>query len=410
MISLNGFFVLLSIPIRLLWTIFKYPFVGGANEKYKNNLTASLRLEMARGALKIPICDAAVISLKNADAIINTVVPSRVPFLVQGLKKYGQRFDKQSFWLVEAEGRSNDDPILIYLHGGGYYIDVQKTQIESVLAIYHLLEPKAKSKLSILDLDYKLVFEGHHITTQLYQLAETYEKLVQAGNTNIILMGDSAGGHLAITFLQYLKQLDSKVTVWPRSAILISPWVRIRSDPAHYIPGNSWYDNSPRDMISFTGMQQKSRQAALVGNLDVANMLVSPGNLPYKNSDWDDIPTLNYSGYSAFIILGEHELFRDDVLEWSKYAVKSPLRKQSKDSGGILNETVHIHRSGSFTNNTGGAYVEVVVEPWGIHDAAMVVESNVAFKLGNDRLTVADIDNNEFFGITRIVDFLNKIL
>ena len=35
---------------------------------------------------------------------------------------------------------------------------------------------------------------------QLNQLISTYKNLIYQGNTNLILMGDSAGGNLAITF------------------------------------------------------------------------------------------------------------------------------------------------------------------------------------------------------------------
>ena len=410
MISLKGLCLLFSIPIRLLWTIIKFPFVGGIKEKYANDLHTSIKIEMARAALNVPVQDSGILSFKSVETLLNKDVARSLPNLVQGLNKYGQRFDKQSFWLVEAENRSTDDPILIYLHGGGYYIDVQPPQLESLLAIYHLLEPKAKNKLSILHLDYDLLFKGCQITTQLYQLAETYDKLVQEGNKNILLMGDSAGGHLLITFLQYLKQLDSKTTVWPRSALLISPWVKVRADPSQFTPGHSWYDNWHRDLIPYNVIMGKNKQDAFVGNLDLANMLVSPGNLPYKYSDWDDIPTLSYPGYSTFVILGEHELFKDDVLEWSQYAVKSPLSAKSKNSGGIFNEETQVYKSDAKNNGEKNAYVEVIVEPWGVHDASLLLESDIAYKLGKKNMTVADVNRSECFGVALIVDFLNKVL
>ncbi len=81
------------------------------------------------------------------------------------------------------------------------------SQIVSMLAIYKLLDPEAQSRLSILHLDYKLTSKGFHVPHQLNQLHETYEALVKAGSTNIILCGDSAGGNLAVGYTQCLKKV-----------------------------------------------------------------------------------------------------------------------------------------------------------------------------------------------------------
>ena len=55
------------------------------------------------------------------------------------------------------------------------------------------------------------------------------------------------------------------------------------------------------------------------------SLTVSPGNCPYDSKDWQDIPTYNQPGHSVFVLAGEHETFRDDILEWSKYALNYPL-------------------------------------------------------------------------------------
>ena len=43
----------------------------------------------------------------------------------------------------------------------------------------------------------------------------------------LLLMGDSAGGNLAITFTQYLRLSNSSNLPYPKSSILISPWVKL---------------------------------------------------------------------------------------------------------------------------------------------------------------------------------------
>lgn len=159
------------------------------------------------------------------------------------LNSYGKSFDKQSIWLVEAENRSKSDPVIIYLHGGGYFINTTPDQLESVLSIYRLLEKDKRERTSVLVLDYSSACHGHCIGSQLYGLAATYAKLDLDGNNNINLLGDSAGDHLAITFLQYLKQEKEPKLPWPKSTVLISPWVKLVGDKEQFTEGHSYHDN-----------------------------------------------------------------------------------------------------------------------------------------------------------------------
>ncbi|KAI5964266.1 uncharacterized protein KGF55_002208 [Candida pseudojiufengensis] len=415
MLSLRAFYVLLSIPIKLLLVIIKYPFFGGINEKFKNSLKNSLKLQLCRTALSMPVKDSYIISILSNWFLINKLIKFLYPNLTKNLNNYGKNYDKQSIWLVESPQRSKNDPILIFLHGGGYYIETQPSQLESLISIYHLLEPSKKSKLSILHFDYKLACRGAIVTTQLYQLVETYKKLTEIdGNSNIILMGDSAGGHLAITFLQYLKQKrdqnEIKNIVWPKSLILISPWCKIHPEPHQNTKGWSYYENSKRDMIQLKYFQEIDRQESIIGNLNHVDMLVSPGNLPYKYSDWDDIPTLSQPGNSIFVILGEHEVFRDDILEWCQYAVKSPLIKQKLDSRGKIDIKLHEYKSNP-TN--GGPLVEIFIEPWGVHDSSLFFENDIIKQVNKHKgnLKLSQLKNREqYFGILKIVNFLNEIL
>ncbi|KAI5957720.1 hypothetical protein KGF57_002986 [Candida theae] len=405
MLSLRGLLIILSIPIRLLWVVLKYPIFGGVNEKFKNSLVNSLKMEVFRTGLTLPVGDAAFLGIMNNNFIINTLLKLVHPALTK-LNKYGKRFDKQSIWLVEAPNRSKSDPIIIYSHGGGYFLETQPSQLESVLSFYHLLDEEKKQKTSVLVLDYKLVGAGALVGEQLYELVATYEKLAAEGNDNIVLLGDSAGGNLSVALLQYLKQARNPSLPWPRSAVLISPWMKIVPDQHQITPGHSFHDNESRDMIQ-SQIFKEERRIELLGDKNHADLLISPGNLEYKPSDWNDIPTFNAKGYSTFILAGEHESLRDDILEFAKYAVKSPLVPQTQDSGGAIESKVHEYK----TQGTNDAYVDVVVEPWGVHDSVLFFESHIIKKIKqNPHLQVKSLDAVEFFGVRRIVDFLNKTL
>ncbi|CAD1811765.1 hypothetical protein FOB58_003859 [Candida parapsilosis] len=405
MISLRGLLILVSIPIKLTLLAIRYPFVDGINEKVQNSLTNSLKVQFVRLALSLSVKDAAEVGVMKNCFIINRFLKFLYPGLTK-LNNYGKRYDKQSIWLVEAKNRSKSDPIIIYCHGGGYIFETQPTQIEAVLSFYHLLDNERKQKTSILVQEYGLAGKGNFIGSQLYEVVATYNKLASEGNDNIVLMGDSAGGNLVIALLQYLKQQKNPKLPWPKSAVLISPWVKIVPDVYQMAPGHSYYENEKRDILNGRFAGNKGRMKAMFGVNDYKSLLVSPGNLPYKADDWSDIPTLNNKGFSTFVLVGEHEVFRDDILEWAKHAIQSTLVPQP-DSNGVFDARVHEYKS----DGQDKAYIDIVVEPWGIHDAVVLFENNIIRKLRKAPfLKVENLDKVEYFGVVKIVEFLNRTL
>ncbi|KAI5957718.1 hypothetical protein KGF57_002984 [Candida theae] len=407
MVSVIGIFIILGLPIRLLWTAIKYPFDGGAKGKYHNSLAKALKLAICKFAISLSVEDSSVLALVKTNFVINTIVKTLYPSLTK-LNNYGKRYDEQSIWLVEADNRTKSDPIIIFCHGGGFFLETQPQHIESLLSMYYLLEEVKRERTSILVLEYGLACHGHLIGTQVHELAATYSKLALEGNDNFVLMGDSCGGNLAIVFLQLLKQEQKMPQLpWPKSLVLICPWIKIVPDKDQLTPGHSYHDNLKYDMVSENFMLDPKRQVALFGNKDYADLFISPGNVPYKASDWSDIPTLHNKGYSTFVITGEHEVFRDDALEWARYALGSPLQPPSQDSGGGFKPFVHEFE----TSGSDGAYIDVVVEPWGIHESAIFFEHNAAGLVkSHPQVQLKDLDPVEYFGIVRITEFLNRTL
>ncbi|KGU26919.1 hypothetical protein MGK_04302 [Candida albicans P57055] len=355
-------------------------------------------------ALIIPVRDSGLFSIMSNYFIINKLIKTLYPTLTS-LPNYGKKYDKQSYWLVESKDRKPSDPVLIFLHGGGYFVQTMPSQIESLLSIYHLLEEPQKSKLSILVLDYKLACHGYKVPYQLTELIDTYTNLVKDGSKNILLMGDSAGGNLALIFLQSLK-IDKLSLPYPSSVLLISPWVKLAPDNFQNTPGNSYYDNAAHDMLPFNSHSSELLES-LLGDSRVYSLTISPGNCPYNETDWKDIPSLNHPGYSVFVITGEHECFRDDILEWANHSLQSPLTPQKGDSQGRFNPKIHQY----IRDTPDTAYAEVLIEPCGVHDSVLYFENSIISILKNNpRLNAKSLDKVEYFGITKVVDFLNKTL
>ena len=69
-----------------------------------------------------------------------------------------------------------------------------------------------------------------------------------------------------------------------------------------------------------------------------------------------------------FVLAGEHESFRDDILEWSKYALDYPIPPNLGNSDGVYNPKIHKY----IRNNKDSAHVDVNIEPLGVHDVCFL--------------------------------------
>lgn len=407
MISAKGLYLILRIPFKLLAFLIKYPFTGGINEKFRSNLIKSLKLYVCRLALAVPVRDSALFSIMSTHFLLNKLLKTIHPQLTN-LHKFGDKFDNHTYYIADSPYRDPaTHPVLLYLHGGGYYFQTLPQQTEALLSIYHLLPLHVQRKLSVLHLDYKLASYGYPITNPLHDLLLTYTNLVNQGNKNIILCGDSAGGHLAIVFLQYLRHHPKLHLPFPKHVILVSPWCKVVPEDHQNRPGGSYHDNNHRDMIQFELFREFDRKEDILGDADFNHLLVSPGNCGYKYADWEVIPTLNEPGHGACVILGEHETFRDDILEWCKWAIKCPLYDlEHYDSHGEFNPKRHQYI------NEESANVRVYLEPWGLHDSTFFFENHLIGKLkrNHQHISIENIDENEFFGIVKIAKYLIDVV
>ncbi len=126
-------------------------------------------------------------------------------------------------------------PVCVYCHGGAFIMGGMNShrQMCSELA--------AQANISVLMVDYRLAPE-HPFPAAPEDAMSVYLALIEMGyeSRNIIIAGDSAGGNLALTTLQKLRD-DNKPT--PAAAILFSPWL----DLSHN--SQSFTDNKQKDVL-----------------------------------------------------------------------------------------------------------------------------------------------------------------
>ncbi|QFZ30052.1 putative steryl acetyl hydrolase [Clavispora lusitaniae] len=411
---LRSLLVLAKMPLDIFIVVLRFYIFGGIHyRKYSKSLLNCIKLTIFRASLTIDIKHAYLLAPYSNSFLLRCILPFVGKDLVKNVPGYGSRYDKNSIWMAKS-ATSKADPVIIYSHGGGYFIQTQVTQVRSLMSVYHLLEPKKKSKTSILFLDYTLVGRGKPFPTQLMQLHSTYSNLVSEGHTNIILMGNSAGAHLSISYTQYLKTLQTD-KIFPKKLLLISPWVKITPLPTELVEGRSWLQNQHYDMIHYTRFTNSDDIPPIFGEQDPFSLVFGlMAKVPKQESDWKDIPNYSSPDNDVFLIFGEDESFRDDILEFAKYALDLPWYEKVKygDSHKYLERN---HYEYERRNESGKCNLSVFVEPLGVHDSMLffedVVASQICGRLRQGKsISVEEIDSKKYFGISRLVRFLNETL
>lgn len=114
---------------------------------------------------------------------------------------------------------SDNQKYIIYFHGGSYVAEATQNH-------WDFLENIVKDTgYTVIMPDYPLTPKYHY--QDVYDMVEPlYKEIVESvGNENVILMGDSAGGGLALGL--YEKMAEETVAL-PVKTILISPWLDVR--------------------------------------------------------------------------------------------------------------------------------------------------------------------------------------
>ena len=154
--------------------------------------------------------------------------------------------------------------IILYCHGGGYSTG------SSLYARTLTTKLASSTSMDVLCFDYRLAPENPYpAATDDAMAAWNYLMLLGYGARDVILAGDSAGGHMALSLVLKLKE---QRRLLPRGLVLMSPWTDLTSsgkthktkaevDPVldaeylermirNYIPGHPDKEEAKDPMIS----------------------------------------------------------------------------------------------------------------------------------------------------------------
>ncbi|MEY4548595.1 MAG: hypothetical protein RL685_4790 [Pseudomonadota bacterium] len=193
-------------------------------------------------------------------------------------------------WYEPRAGAS--DRVLLYLHGGGFVNGSRRSHGELCAGI------ALASQARLLFIDYRLAPE-HSFPAALDDVQAVYRALLASGLSaaQLVLMGDSAGGNLALSLLAQLRTLGLPL---PAAAVALCPWVDMTAS------GGSLERNAPFDWGE-PWMFERWRKLYTSG-ADPADPRVSPAR-----AELAGLPPL-------FLAVGSAEMLYDQVLAFAARA------------------------------------------------------------------------------------------
>jgi epsilon-lactone hydrolase len=180
-----------------------------------------------------------------------------------------------------------DRRTLLYLHGGGYAFHSHSH--EPMIALF-----AAAAKARTFALDYRLTPEHPH-PAQLEDALSAYRRLLAQGTdpSQLVIAGDSAGGHLTLMLLIEIRKLGLPR---PAGAIGICPYTHVGRC------GASLFGNDPYDWVQ--GAQAVTFGEWLRGNTSVTVEALSP-----VYADLTGLPPI-------YVQAGDKEILYDMIQEF----------------------------------------------------------------------------------------------
>lgn len=252
----------------------------------------------------------------------------------------------EGYWICRGLRKAPVEPkeadvVIFYLHGGGYALGHPVSDAPNLLSIAESLTKEGLTT-AVFAPRYTLTPEGR-LPQQIGEVISAYKWLVQDLGvlpSRIALIGESAGGHLALSFLLelHLKTAHSRPSAGrlakPAGAFLISPWCDLHNS-------NSRAINLRPGEVAFKRLLKVWGDFVMSGlNEQQQDMFVNFALGCEKRGQWEDIlPS------KTWISTGDDEvIFVHDIIDFV-----SAARDQS------ANVTLEIKPGGRHAWQTGAA-------------------------------------------------------
>ncbi|KAJ5169444.1 Alpha/beta hydrolase fold-3 [Penicillium coprophilum] len=302
-----GIAVVKSLAIAI-WAAICAPFRGqkGGATAYKHVVLSFLRAifehasmeELQNNSNTLQTCSSPTIAQKGYEAHMKRQkAPPNILVLPDGTT---------AFWLGDPAA----EKLIIYFPGGGYCLPALPVYFSYLEALSTNIKQHGES-IGVLLVSYELVPQARW-PRQLQQAVVVLQYAIQTLGkrpSDIVLQGDSAGGHLALALLSHLAHPHPQVNLPGFSVdeplggmMLLSPWVDFRTDHA------SSSKNANRDVISAKTLNSWAQ--VLLGQT-VEDQYNCPAKAP--GGWWRDLPVSR-----IFVGAGGDEILLDPTKQMAE--------------------------------------------------------------------------------------------
>lgn len=246
------------------------------------------------------------------------------------------------YWVLQGSFKNpkapcSSDLTILHIHGGGYFSSQPAHYLLFLLRLAESIHEQGFT-VSIFALDYSLAPE-HLFPTQLDEATAAYQYLTseaQISAKNIIVVADSAGGHLALSLLVHLDNMrlsntENRALEKPGGLVLMSPWHSLQHEPS------SFTTNKHTDLLSGPFLRLTARRFLGPDPIRRGKLKVISMNSPYLEFltpepaiEWERVlpPWIWVSG-------GGNEILLDNIKTWVR------ILKAEIGDGGVTLEVGH---------------------------------------------------------------------
>lgn len=197
--------------------------------------------------------------------------------------------------------------IILQLHGGGYYGKLHNTY-RDMAALYN----EVSKGLDVLSVDYRVAPE-YPFPAALEDAVAAYKWILEKGydTERVFVVGDSAGGGLALALCLYLRDQGMPM---PRGIITMSAWTDLTKS------GESYQENFDIDPIFGGSMDTLVYKEGYYGEWDPRYPYISPVNG-------------SFHGFPPMLMqVGEYEMLLSDTLK---------VAGKAKEAGVLVKEHMY---------------------------------------------------------------------
>ena len=214
------------------------------------------------------------------------------------------------------------DKLIYQLQGGAYLVKLNNMYRKNSIVL-----SKKANGADVASLDYRLAPE-YTFPSALEDAVDGWNYLLNLGYKpdNIIIVGDSAGGNLALSLSLKLRDDGSKM---PAGIICVSPWADLAEE------GDSYKYNLYLDPTFGIDEGLKKSKPILpteyAGNIDLHNPYISPVYGNYKR-----FPPM-------LVIVGSYEIFESDSITIYEKAIKENVNVKLIDQDGMFHDYIFMY-------------------------------------------------------------------